>query len=987
MSFCSSEHLLILALILPFISSLVTGFCPTYARNRVAWLAGLTALTVFAIIFSFYPEISAINPETQFGHIIRYTYPWVPAFKLDLVIRLDGFSWLFSLLVSGIGALVVLYARYYMSAEDPVPRFFMFLLAFMGAMIGLVLSGNLIQLVFFWELTSLFSFLLIGYWHHNSAARDGARMALIVTGIGGLCLFASCLLIGHVVGSYDLDDILKPEAIIALNESQLKHMIIVLFAVGVLTKSAQFPFHFWLPHAMAAPTPVSAYLHSATMVKAGVFMLVRFWPVFGTTDTWFIIFCLAGSISFVMSAYCAIFQRDTKGLLAYSTISHLGLITILLSIGSPLAAVAAIFHIVNHAIFKASLFMAAGIIDHETGTRDIHKLNGLIHAMPVTATLAMVASASMAGVPLLNGFLSKEMFFSEALKNIRDVPLDHALPYLATIGGAFSVAYSLRFIEGTFFGKLATDLPLKPHDPPRWMLFPSGCLVFLCLLIGIFPGSTMEPLLHSAVASVVGNEVNAQYSVALWHGFNLPLFMSFLALFCGGILYYTLQPLLATGIDAPPALDKVRAKPVFDNLLITISWKWARNIEKFLSTRHLQPQLRMAIVFLFVSILMTNTGGFSIFASIPELLKNSVSALDPVLLLVWIAGIICAIQTAQQSYFHRLSAIILMGGAGLATCITFVWFSAPDVALTQFLVEVVTTILLLLGLRWLPKRNIAFPPKGGPAFSRIRRMRDGMLAGGAGLTVGLLAFSNMTRPQSGGGISDFFLHNAYSKSGGTNVVNTILVDFRGFDTFGEITVLGIVALTVYGLLRRFRPDKESMEVPEQQKVQDKIDKEDPNRKEGDTVFEYLLISSVLMRLLFPILGAFAFFLFLRGHNAPGGGFVAGLVVAIAFILQYMAGGTYWVEERLVIMPQKRMAYGLLCALFTGAGSFLFGYPFLSSYHTSFTLPVIGEVHFTTALFFDLGVFMLVIGATVLILVALAHQSLRTQRQQDHVKEA
>ena len=308
---------------------------------------------------------------------------------------MDGYAWLFSLIVSGMGALVVLYARYYMSPEDPVPRFFSFFQAFMAAMLGVVLSGNLIQLVMFWEMTSLASFMLIAYWHHRLDARRGARMALTVTGAGGLCLLAGVLILGHIVGSYDMDRVLAAGDLVRADPWY--PAVLALVALGALTKSAQFPFQFWLPNAMAAPTPVSAYLHSATMVKAGVFLLARFWPVLAGTDAWFWIIGGAGLITLVLGAYAAIFQQDMKGVLAYSTISHLGLITLLLGLNSSLALVAAIFHMVNHATFKASLFMAAGIVDHETGTRDLGRLSGLYKAMPITATLAMVAAASMAG--------------------------------------------------------------------------------------------------------------------------------------------------------------------------------------------------------------------------------------------------------------------------------------------------------------------------------------------------------------------------------------------------------------------------------------------------------------------------------------------------------------------------------------------------------------------------------------------------------------
>ena len=401
------DMLLIAVITLPFVGSCLAAVLPTNARNAEAWLAGAVSFIDLALVVAAYPGIAG-------GESIQKRVEWLPDLGLDFTLRMDGFAWLFAVLVTGIGFLVVLYARYYMSPDDPVPRFFSFLLAFMGAMLGIVLSGNLIQLVFFWELTSLFSFLLIGYWHQNASARGGARMALIVTSAGGLCLLGGVLLLGHIVGSYDLDRVLASGGLIRSHDLYRPALILVL--LGALTKSAQFPFHFWLPHAMAAPTPVSAYLHSATMVKAGVFLLVRLWPALGGTNEWLWLVGSAGLITFVLGAYVAIFQQDLKGLLAYSTISHLGLITLLIGLDAPLGVVAAIFHIMNHATFKASLFMAAGIIDHESGTRDIRRLSGLWRFMPITATLAMVAAAAMAGVPLLNGFLSKEMFFAETIE-------------------------------------------------------------------------------------------------------------------------------------------------------------------------------------------------------------------------------------------------------------------------------------------------------------------------------------------------------------------------------------------------------------------------------------------------------------------------------------------------------------------------------------------------------------------------------------------
>ena len=959
----SSGMPLLAIVALPFIGSLIAVFLRQDARNGAAILAGTIALCCTVLTAVHYPAVHR-------GAVLRTGVEWIPTLGLDFTLRMDGFTWLFAMLVTGIGFLVALYARYYMSPADPVPRFFAFLLAFMGAMLGIVLSGNLIQLVFFWELTSLFSFLLIGYWHHNASARDGARMALTVTATGGLCLLVGVLVVGHIVGSYDLDQVLSSGDKVRSSSLYLPALILVL--LGALTKSAQFPFHFWLPHAMAAPTPVSAYLHSATMVKAGVFLLTLLWPVLSGTEAWFYIVVSAGLCTLLLGAYAAIFQQDLKGLLAYSTISHLGLITLLLGLSSPLAAVAAIFHTINHATFKASLFMAAGIIDHESGTRDIRRLSGLFRFMPITATLAMVAAAAMAGVPLLNGFLSKEMFFAEAAAFHVDSLLDHSLPYFAMLASAFSVAYSLRFIHGVFFGPPPTDLPRMPHEPPHWMRFPVEFLVLACLLVGILPAMTIKPFLASAVRAVLGPDT-PPYSLAVWHGFSEPLLMSVIALAGGILLYWLLQRHLAKGIEGPPLMRRLKGQRIFERVLVTLSWKWARSLERLFGTQRLQPQLRLLVSFAVLVAL------WPLYRQGLEAGSRPGTAFDPAFLLLWIVGGLCAIGAAYQAKYHRLAAMVLLGGAGLVTCITFVWFSAPDLAITQLLVEIVTTVLILLGLRWLPKRiEIAGEGLSLGLQARLRRARDLMLALAAGTGMTLIVYAMLTRPLPDT-ISRYFVENAYAEGGGRNVVNVLLVDFRGFDTFGEIVVLAVVAITVFSLLRRFRPAPESIDAPEQQQVQDAYDQARPDRAMGDTLADYLTIPATIMQWLFPVIIMVAIYLFLRGHDLPGGGFAAGVTMSIALILQYMAGGARWIEARLRVRPISWIGLGLLCAAFTGMGAWLFSHPFLTSYFQYLDLPAIGKVPAATALLFDLGVFAVVVGATVLILIALAHQSVRSAR--------
>jgi multicomponent K+:H+ antiporter subunit A len=632
--------------------------------------------------------------------------------------------------------------------------------------------------------------------------------------------------------------------------------------------------------------------------------------------------------------------------------------------------VAAIFHMMNHATFKASLFMAAGIIDHEAGTRDMRRLSGLYSFLPITATLAMVASAAMAGVPLLNGFLSKEMFFAETLEQHHGSILDGMAPYAATIASAFAVAYSLRFIHTVFFGPKPVDLPRVPHEPPHWMRRPIELLVLICLIVGVIPGLTVGPYLHAAVVAVLGEET-PHYSLAVWHGFNTPLMMSLIALVAGVLLYLSLRSYLARGEDGPPLLREFRGQRIFERILVTLSWRWARWLESHLGTRRLQPQLRLVVAIAFLA------GMWPLFSAGFRPGMPSLEGVDPVLAGMWAVGAICALGAAYQAKYHRLAALILMGGAGVVTCITFVWFSAPDLALTQLVVEIVTTVLILLGLRWLPKRNEQIDNSTRPV-ARMRRHRDFALAVlcGAGMT--MIAYAVMTTPLPDT-IADFFLTRAYSEGGGTNVVNVILVDFRGFDTFGEITVLGIVALTVFALLRRFRPAADSVGIPEQQRIQNEFDKERPDREVGETVRDYLMVPSVIMQWMFPVIVLIAAYIFLRGHDLPGGGFAAGIVMAIGFLLQYIGGGTRWVEDRLRILPVRWIGAGLLIAAFTGVGAWLFGMPFLTSYFQYTEIPLIGKVPTASALLFDLGVFSLVVGATVLMLIAIAHQSVRSHR--------
>ena len=915
---------LLLISLTPFMGAIFAAAISRLGRLHSAWAAVVVALLALSLLLPLMPDVFA-------GQTLIQRISWIPMFGLDVAFRLDGFALLFALLILGIGILIIIYARYYLSERDDMGRFYAYLLLFMGSMLGIALSENIIQLLIFWELTSLSSFLLISYWQNRQESRSGARLALAVTGAGGLALLGGFLILGDIVGSYDLSVILASGDII--RSDPLYRPMLVLVLLGAFTKSAQFPFHFWLPNAMAAPTPVSAYLHSATMVKAGVFLLARLFPALSGTTEWFLLVGMTGLATLVIAAYFALFKHDLKGLLAYSTISHLGLITLLFGIGTPLAAVAGVFHIINHAIFKASLFMAAGIIDHETGTRDMRRLRGLWMYMPYTASLAMVAAASMAGVPLFNGFLSKEMFFSETLFYIEE-SWGWLLPAAATMAGVFAVAYSLRFIHNVFFNGVPVNLPKTPHEPPRWMKVPIEVLVALCLLVGIFPAVTVEPILAVAANSMLQAPL-PEYDLAIWHGFNPAVWMSMIALVGGVTVYFMRAPLIHLQDKLG---DRLEFKTAYNYLLEKL-FHYATQITHWLDPNSLQ---RMVFVFI-IFVLALGASGFS--GSVGPLTgPHELLPIDGVSLLVALVVIIAAIATA---YMHqqRFVALILIGAVGLGVALIFVKFSAPDLALTQLSVEVVTIVLLLLALYFLPQQSPA-------ESSKLRQVRDLVVAVAAGCGVGALIWAVLTRPYET--IADYFLANSVTGGGGTNVVNVILVDFRGYDTLGEITVLALAGLGIYAMLDHLHLTGTSQDV---------------NGRPWDRDMHPLVMAS-FTRLLLPLALLFAMFILLRGHNMPGGGFIAGLITAVALVMQYLANGVTWTQSRLPANIHSIIGYGLLIAVATGLASWLFQYPFLTSTFRHIHWPLIGEFELASAMAFDLGVYLVVVSATLLILINL-----------------
>ncbi|WP_339639193.1 monovalent cation/H+ antiporter subunit A [uncultured Sulfitobacter sp.] len=932
---------LFLIVALPFLGALLPGLMNSAGRQACAGVTFMVTLVALVGLLTHLPAVLA-------GELVTARVDWIPQLGLNLTLMLDSLGFFFACLILGIGLLIIAYARSYLSRDDHMGEFFTYLLLFQGAMVGIVLSDNVLILLIFWELTSLSSFLLIGYWKHLPEGRQGARMALTVTGMGGLAMIGGMLLLGQIVGSYDLSVILDNREMIQASPLYLPALILIL--LGCFTKSAQFPFHFWLPHAMAAPTPVSAYLHSATMVKAGIFLMARMWPVLSGTPEWFVIVTTAGLITMVLGAVIALFKHDLKALLAFSTVSHLGLITMLLGTGTAFGAMAAVFHILNHATFKAALFMSAGIVDHAVHTRDIRRLGGLRHLMPVTFVIATLAALSMAGIPLLNGFLSKEMMLEETLHTtLFDMPW--LVPGLATFGALFSAAYSFRLIGHTFLGKERDDYPDHPHDPKPGLWLPPALLIIPVVVIGLAP-FLAEPFVKLVTASVLGGAAEMPSAhFKIWHGLGPALYMSIIAVVGGLILLALFTPLLRVWEATP----RPEAKSIFDRIIaafVGLSQAISLRLHNGAFSRYAAI---MAVTVVVVGYYAWATG--TVGAATRELQPTNA---------VQIAGWLMLVAAACGLVFlhrNRLLSLILIGIVGLIVSAGFVFFSAPDLAMTQLTVEVVTIILLLLALNFLPNRT--------PIESSVlRRTRDVVVSLAAGVAAMALSYHYLLRDTVAPSISEFHLANSYKGGGGTNVVNVILVDFRGFDTYGEIIVLGIAALLIYALTETL------LSGPVRARL---LNRKPDQPRAGD---RHPMMMVVMTRVIMPVVLMVGFYIFLRGHNEPGGGFIAGLIVSIAVVMQYMASGFAWASARLRYPYHGIIGTGVLIAGLTGIGSWLFAKPFLTSDFTYVRIPPFDKFELATAALFDLGVFLAVVGAVMLSLESFSRLARRA-----HVPEA
>ena len=918
---------------LPFLGALVPGLAARAGRDAAALAAASATLLALLGLMSHAPAVLA-------GETVLAQADWLPALGLSAGFRIDGLSLMFAGLILGIGLLIILYARFYLAAGESLDRFLTYLLLFQGAMTGIVLSENLLMMLVFWELTSLSSFLLIGWWGDRAEGRQGARMALAVTGGGGLALIAGVLVLGRIAGSYDLSAILAQKDVI--QASPLYPLALALILLGAFTKSAQFPFHFWLPHAMAAPTPVSAYLHSATMVKAGLFLMARLWPVLAGTPEWTAIVATAGLVTMLVGAKIAFFKDDLKAILAFSTVSHLGLITFLLGLGTPEAAAAAMLHILAHASFKAALFMVAGIVDHETHTRDIRRLGGLRRAMPLTFAIAAVATLSMAGIPPLNGFLSKELMLENAAHVTPLVAL------LATLGALLSVGYSLRFLAHAFLGAPRGDA--RAHDPAPGLWAAPALLAAVVVVSGLVPMATFGPLVDAAASATTGGTVALK--IYHWHGLNAAALWMSLAAIGGGLMMLGGFPRLRALWDSAP---RPEAKAIFDAAMAGLTAA-TRGLTAAVHDGTLARGLAATVA------VIVGLGAYAFVTGPHSPGSRDLLPLQAAPVIGWAVMTLAALATLAR-HRDRVLSLLLTGIVGLLLSAGFAWLSAPDLALTQITVEVVTILLMLLALNFLPPET---PRESRPA----RHLRDGALAAAAGLGAGLLAFALMTREAAFAPVSAFHWAQSKPGAGGTNAVNTIIIDFRGYDTYGEIIVLGIAALVIFALAASVLSSRRAVERLQGLRMgQDAGDPHPP-----------MLVAGT--RFLMPLALMVGVFIYFRGHNLPGGGFVAGLVVSIALLLQYMASGFVWSERRQRLQPQVLIAAGVTTATLTGAAAWAMGWPFLTSGYRYLHLWPLDEIELTTAALFDLGVFLCVLGAVMLALSSLSRFAQHTEDREE-----
>jgi len=747
------------------------------------------------------------------GQSITYFQEWIPLVDVNLDLRLDGLSLIFALLISLIGAGVFLYAIYYLSHEkENLPRFYTYLLMFMLAMLGVVLSNNTILLYTFWELTSISSFLLISYWYQRRKSQDGALKSFLITVFGGMAMLVGLILLYSITGTNTITE--QVGMIDKIYESPWFVLAVILILLGAFTKSAQFPFHIWLPDAMEAPTPVSAYLHSATMVKAGIYLVARTTPIFAASAGFVWAVTAVGLITLFWASFNAVKQQDLKGILAFSTVSQLGMIMSMLGIGAVsyhysgeesqlflASIIAAVFHLINHATFKGALFMITGTIDHEVGTRDIKKLGGLMTIMPISCTFTIITALSMAGVPPFNGFLSKEMFLTAMFDSHQaDVfglsTLGYLLPIVAIVGSIFTFVYSFKYVHEIFFGDFKPEaLPKKPHEAPLLMLLPTGILTFLVVLFGLFPNILSNSIIAPAVRAIAPFADAPDVHISHWHGITPALIGTLIVFIIGFILFKSVEKWFNIYSIQPEYL--------------TFNYYYDRGIQlsSYISNKITQSYMtgfiRSYLMYIFAFfIIMTALTLFTHPVSVAFDNISEIRRYEVILMGLILVSTFCIVLAKS-----RLFSIIMLAAVGYSVALFFVFFGAPDLALTQLSIETISTALFLLCFYHLPKMSRHDENRN----FKIGNFIIAICVGIGVITIGLISYGNRHFDS----ISQYYIDNVYDLAAGKNMVNVILVDFRGFDTLFESAVLGIAGLGIYTLVKLRDKDKDGGEEHEE----------------------------------------------------------------------------------------------------------------------------------------------------------------------------
>jgi len=893
---------------------------------------------------------------------LRVDLAWIPGIHLDVVLRLDPLSATLATLVTGVGALVLVYcSRYFASDEPQLGLFAALMVAFAGAMLGLVLSDNMLLLYVFWEVTTVLSFLLVGHYGTKAASRRAATQALLVTTTGGLAMLIGIVILGQRTGSYLLSDVIA-----SAPRGWLTGVAVTLVLIGALSKSAIIPMHFWLPGAMAAPTPVSAYLHAAAMVKAGVFLIARLSPGFADSGPWRATVVTLGLVSMLVAGWRALRENDLKLVLAFGTVSQLGFLMVLVGAGTRDMALAGLTMLVAHALFKSSLFLVVGAIDHPTGTRDLRELSGLARRAPLLAAAAAAAAASMAGLPPFIGFVGKETALDALLRGGLPDGSAAVLTLLGVVAGsALTVAYSLRVLWGAFGGRAPSPAVTAMHRPETLLLTPPVLLAAGGLGAGLGAGA-----LDRAMAPYANTLPGARdYHLALWHGLNPALGLSAVAIL-GGLALFGLRAAVLRLQFASPALGN--ADRVYDATL---------RVADAVSLRLTGSTQRGSLPLNLTTILLTLTVLPAVFLAMGTRTGPSLRSFDsPLQALVAVLAVVAALAATQMR--NRLAAVLAVSVTGYACSVIFALHGAPDLALTQVLVETLTLVVFVLMLRKLP-------PEMQDTNSVGHRGLRAVLAAGVGTAItvlGAYAVNARTAVPDAVALPDA----AYLRGNGSNVVNVLLVDIRAWDTLGEISVLVVAATGVASLVFRHRRTGVAPRVadayrdgladpPGPDDGEQDSGGQDSGGQVGTTWLRggslvgpdhRSLVLEVSARLVFPTIMVLSVYFLFAGHNAPGGGFAGGLVAGLALVVRYLAGGRYELGEAAPVDAGLLLGLGLLFAGGTAVASLLMGAPVLSSAVVQVSLPLLGQVKLVTALFFDIGVYLVVVGLVLDVLRSL-----------------